>query len=239
MPDQQPTKTGFIYLLRDDLSGRIRYIGKTIQSLPDRLDRHVSAARRGMPQHVARWIKKVNYGVSIEEVECCDIHLLDSAERRWIEFFRARSEDLTNIRSGGEGGGGFTLTAEQRAKIAASNVRRFSDPAARERVSESNRTRPRSKGPISWSADGRERIRRANSRPKTDAEKLAMSVAQKRRYEDPIERAQLLARLPKGPLSDDQKRKISASSKGVPKSEQARKSYVEAWVRRKARMRQS
>jgi len=234
MPDQQPTKTGFIYLLRDNRTGEIRYVGKTIQSLSERLERHCSAARRGMSQHVARWIKSAEYSVSIEEIECCALGLIDDRERHWIALYRSSGARLTNIRDGGEGDGGFTLTVEQRAKIAEANLRRFSSPSAREAVSESNRTRPRRKGPINWTVDGKERIRVANSRPKTESEKLAMSVAQKKRYENAEERAAFRARARKGPLSDDHKRRISLASAGVPKSDAARESYRKAWEVRRA-----
>jgi GIY-YIG catalytic domain len=46
-------------------NGEIRYVGKTTESAPARLSRHLAASRRGRVQHVNNWIRSVDYCVTI------------------------------------------------------------------------------------------------------------------------------------------------------------------------------
>jgi|GEM_PF-3615339 len=230
-------ESAFIYGLRDNRTGAIRYVGKTTASLADRLDRHLWAARRGMRQYVCNWIRSAGYQVSIVQLESlAEGAGLDQAEQRWIAAFRDAGARLTNIRAGGEGGGGFALTQEQRAKIAAANRRRFADPAARERIAEANRTRERVRG---WKHSdlAKDKCRAANAgKPKSLAGRAAMSAAAKRRLQNPEQRQQAICRVvrPGVPLSAETKRKISVASKGRPKSAETRARMKAAWVLRRA-----
>lgn len=188
---------GYIYALYDLQTGVVRYVGKTAISLAYRLERHLWASRskgRVGQLHVSCWIRSVNSKVGIRCLETVDTNEINSAERKWIASF----SNLTNIRHGGEGGGRFSLTPEQRAKISAANRRRFQDPAARERIAQSNRTRILVPGrTVKHTAEGRRKMSQVNKRPKTDAEKLAMSLAHKKRLQNPYFRQILIDRLNK------------------------------------------
>lgn len=223
-----------IYALLEADGYDIRYMGKTIKSISDRLSRHLSTARRGIKSRVYNWIRAVELKVRIVTLEKCLIADVDRLEKKWIAYYRSSGANLLNVSDGGNQCGGFSLTPEQRNKIRESNFRRFSDPAARERVSESNRTRQKTNKKPNHTLAGREAMRAANKRPKTEKEKESMRAAGLRRMQDPAQKAALLARRPCGPLPLEQKQKLSAATKGVSKSEETRRKMTAAWIKRKA-----
>ena len=107
-----------IYALCDPVTNEVRYIGKTVQTLRQRLMQHRRAAKNGkLP--VNRWLRKhqgVNFtGPYIKLIELVP-HGADWASREcaWIEHFRGR---LLNLTSGGEGLSGHKFTDEHKEKI--------------------------------------------------------------------------------------------------------------------------
>lgn len=100
--------TASIYCLTDPRDGSIRYVGKTIQPLPLRLQQHVYPAKVGKHNHSkARWIRGL-----IDDGVLPTIKLLDrvpceqwrEAESRWAQTMRNAGCRLTN--EAPEGGGG-------------------------------------------------------------------------------------------------------------------------------------
>lgn len=109
-----------IYALCDPLTGEVRYVGKTIRSLRQRLMQHRIASRKGaLP--VNRWMRK-HHGVNLTGpyIKLLEIvpNGFDWAEREkaWISKFGQRLLNLTN---GGEGLSGHVFTDEHKAKISA------------------------------------------------------------------------------------------------------------------------
>lgn len=132
-----------IYGLTETGSSDIRYVGKTTKTPEHRLARHIWHARErnGISRlYVSSWIRSCAYHVSVGVLER-DPQDASKAEREWIARLRASGARLTNLTDGGEGMSGYRLSLEHRAAISAANHRRFSDPAARARISEANRQR--------------------------------------------------------------------------------------------------
>lgn len=84
----------------------VRYIGQTMQSLPNRRVQHLAeAARPPGTSRCHRWIRKVlrsgfEIGIDLIEEEC----QWDDGEKYWIAFYRDRYPgQLTNLSAGGCG----------------------------------------------------------------------------------------------------------------------------------------
>lgn len=106
-------KAANIYALCDE-SGVVRYVGKTVQSIDQRLAQHRSAARKNrLP--VGRWLRKhPNATVQLLEVVPPGGDWA-AREKAWIR----RHENLLNLTEGGEGLAGHSFSAEHRLKISA------------------------------------------------------------------------------------------------------------------------
>ena len=95
-----------VYGLRASDEDHCRYIGQTTQSLRRRLSDHMCAAlHTGTDSYVYRWIrKKVRQGhkisICVIEKDC----KWNSAEIKWISYYKAKYSDMTNVVSGGEQG---------------------------------------------------------------------------------------------------------------------------------------
>lgn len=93
-----------IYTLSDPIKRDVRYVGKTIESLNDRLKRHL---RDHYKTRKSMWIRSLrNKGLTpvielIEEVEDCD---WENEEKFYISYFRFLGFNLTNHSEGGRGG---------------------------------------------------------------------------------------------------------------------------------------
>lgn len=101
-------KDVFIYCLKD-LSGDIRYIGKTV-NIRRRLSGHISDAKKNKGRrHVLNWIyselKNGNRPI-IEVIEVCNENTWGERERFWIEYYRNIIPSLCNDCDGGLGGSG-------------------------------------------------------------------------------------------------------------------------------------
>ena len=114
------TRITRIYALCDPLTDEVRYVGKTVQGLRERLRQHKRAARRGsLP--VNRWMLK-HEGVKLAGPYIKLIELVapgcdwSARERQWIGVFGDR---LLNLTEGGEGLSGHKFSDQHRERIAA------------------------------------------------------------------------------------------------------------------------
>lgn len=113
-----------IYKL-EDAAGAIRYIGYTIKPLSERLQRHLSEAKRGGSFHRLTWLRSLSISPKIALIEECLIAEKENRERHWISLARAYGCRLVNSTPGGEGLGcgadhpmfGRRLRLESREKI--------------------------------------------------------------------------------------------------------------------------
>lgn len=113
-------KSTLIYGLIDPRDGRIRYVGKTHQTLQARLCKHIS--ERNHPDkkgyHKSAWIRcLVAIGLKPEIILLEKVVDGDwvEAEKRWIAYGRSQRWDLTNHTDGGEGAYGRVSNIPQKA----------------------------------------------------------------------------------------------------------------------------
>lgn len=140
---------GTVYALRDPRTGAIRYVGKTVVIPRDRFLRHVrDALSYGVDTHVARWIRTLDTEPVFSILEQCSIEDVAEAECRWIAKAREEGCRLTNLTDGGDGVPGYRaspetcakigavhrgkiMSAETKAKIAATKLARYGPPRVR------------------------------------------------------------------------------------------------------------
>jgi hypothetical protein len=99
-----------IYILRDPISEEVRYCGKTIQTLEDRLWAHLHEAKRGKVNHKCCWIRSVFNQGSKPIIELLDEFTEEELGATWQfaeTFYITRLKDLgynlTNQSKGGDG----------------------------------------------------------------------------------------------------------------------------------------
>ena len=103
-----------IYVLVDPRTGLIRYVGKTVRSLDDRLRGHLADAKRRSTRRVARWINTLLRDGLRPEI--CSIEVVSSGgdwverEKYYIKLYRDMGNDLTNLSDGGEGLSGYKFS---------------------------------------------------------------------------------------------------------------------------------
>jgi group I intron endonuclease len=98
-------KQGRIYTLSHPVTHEVVYIGKTINSLDNRLYGHIGDSKRHN-RKICTWIQKLlKNGLKpiIEEVDCCDELELPALEQFYISLFKFWGFELKNHTSGGEG----------------------------------------------------------------------------------------------------------------------------------------
>lgn len=123
---------------------KIRYVGKTIQTLNRRFRAHRHNAKTGVDLPVYRWMRKHGIENIIATVleRCDDYDLLGLAE---IAAIKAHGTHVScgglNSTLGGDGSRGHSPSAETVAKIRAANFGRKHSPETRARISEANRGR--------------------------------------------------------------------------------------------------
>jgi hypothetical protein len=123
-------KTKLYVLTSSQDSTNIRYVGKTIKELRDRLQGHINNSKtfkincngiQGFKHnhHKARWIRKVL--VDGFKVEVTLIGVINGkckrAERAYIKWFRDEGFNLVNSTDGGEGTYGFKPTKKSRKRM--------------------------------------------------------------------------------------------------------------------------
>jgi len=117
-----------IYSLIDPINNNIRYIGKTITPLNERLKVHINQSKKAIkPTHKEAWIKSL-----ILKGERPIIKLIEEVEiEKWVEreiYWIKHYPKLTNISIGGDGGnlgGKHTNENLKRLSINAKNIKGF------------------------------------------------------------------------------------------------------------------
>lgn len=96
-----------IYVLKDPRSGKVRYVGKTVRPLNERLKRHLK--EKNLHTRKFNWIrslKAIGLVPVIELVEICSISNWESREQSWITYYKKYGHELTNSTDGGDGSNG-------------------------------------------------------------------------------------------------------------------------------------
>jgi len=104
-----------------DANGEVRYIGKTVATLRNRLSGHLFEARHGWSGYRSNWIRTM---LAVGEVPAiCLLEEVDGngyeCEVAWIKKYRQKGAGLTNMTDGGEGTVGRIVSEETRAKLRA------------------------------------------------------------------------------------------------------------------------
>lgn len=111
-----------IYCLCHPRTKEVRYIGKTIRPLMDRLKQHICQAKLArLPIH--RWIVKVinscGEAPTIKLIETVDKGKnWQARESFWIAYYKGLGHKMLNLTSGGKGLCGLKLSEEHKRKIA-------------------------------------------------------------------------------------------------------------------------
>lgn len=123
-----------IYSLQDENS--IKYIGKTIKGLNERLHLHLIESRRGKKNHRCNWIRSV-----LARGKWPSIFLIGEIEGdgcaeeiAWIKYFRDEGIELVNGTNGGEGCLGYKHTKESLQKMSVAAIRRSSSKEGRQKL---------------------------------------------------------------------------------------------------------
>lgn len=107
----------YIYVLKHPITDEIRYVGKTVKLLHERLHNHIyEATKRYKPNYRCNWIKSlVNQGLKplIEEIDNCTWENSSELEIYYIQYYKSIGCKLINLTNGGEGILGLKYT-EQR-----------------------------------------------------------------------------------------------------------------------------
>ena len=94
----------YIYKITNTENGKI-YIGKTISSIETRWKQHIKDSFKNECKNRPLYRAFNKYGIdafTIEEVEKCEVDILEERERYWIEFFRSFKQGY-NATLGGDG----------------------------------------------------------------------------------------------------------------------------------------
>ncbi len=97
---------GSIYVLKNPISKKIRYVGQTTTSLETRLKGHSYDALSKSRRLVCTWIKGLfdrRLNPIIEEVCKCDVKKLDKLEKFYIAKYNELGFELLNLTNGGSG----------------------------------------------------------------------------------------------------------------------------------------
>lgn len=128
-----------IYTLSCPITGEIKYVGKTIQLLEDRLRMHIYETKRTSNKRT-NWIKSL-LAKDLKPI----ISLLEEVgenwaerEQYWIAHYRSLGCNLKNDTIGGEGCCGRVCSEETRNKIRKSNTGRKYSEEAKKNMSEAH-----------------------------------------------------------------------------------------------------
>ena len=106
-----------IYTLSHPITNEVRYVGKTVESLEERLRKHIS---RRDNTYKSNWIislKREGLTPNIELLDECSLLDWHWLEKYWILQFKCWNFKLTNICEGGKGSDGLKHSIESKEKI--------------------------------------------------------------------------------------------------------------------------
>lgn len=115
----------FIYSLCDPITEEVRYIGKTDQYLKQRLYSHIQESKSDKRSHKISWIKSLlSKGLKplIKIVDEVPQDEWKYWECYYIELYKSRGYNLTNLTDGGQGGSGYKHTEESRERMRQSKL---------------------------------------------------------------------------------------------------------------------
>ena len=98
-----------IYVLKHPDTLEIRYVGKTVRRLCERIGNHITNA------NLSNWILKLlseGKRPIIELIEECEPSVWQEREKYWISQY----QNLINLTAGGDGCEGFHISEESREK---------------------------------------------------------------------------------------------------------------------------
>lgn len=230
-PDKNPSPWVTIYALTES-SGEIRYVGRTGKSILHRLSRHSERARQNggtCQKPVSTWLRSRNFEVKTIELDRVPRDGASRSELEWIKKL-AQTCDLLNSM-----GKDWSPSEDHRNAVRNWNHKRFSDPAARERVGRISKER------VFTQEERAAQSERARGRKHTAEARAKMSAAHKGVPKSPEARENIAAanrkrgELMRGvPLSEETRRKISEAGKGRPKSEEWKQKMRDSHARRRA-----
>lgn len=122
-----------IYALIDSRNNHVKYIGKTIQSLNNRLSSHYSLSDNDLT-HRANWIRELkvlNLKPIIELIEEVDENIWEEREIYWIEYY-SKLYKLTNTDKGGKGAHKVKIDIRVRKSITSKEM--WNKPEYREKM---------------------------------------------------------------------------------------------------------
>lgn len=116
---QDDSTWSYVYLLRDPITRRVRYVGQS-NNPKRRLRAHLSQARRVSTLHSRRWIASLLAKGVLPVLEVIEqAENVCERETFWIAFYNACGCDLTNLR---ESEAPHIVSAETRAKQSAAKL---------------------------------------------------------------------------------------------------------------------
>lgn len=110
--------TTFIYILRDPISKKIRYIGKA-NDPKKRYNSHI-CLKSGKGRHLWNWIlmlKKKGFMPILEVIEEVNKNEWKIFEKYYIKKYRENGNKLVNLTNGGEGSDGYRHTNEVKKEM--------------------------------------------------------------------------------------------------------------------------
>lgn len=113
-----------IYTLSDPFTGKVRYVGRTVNPLGRRLKEHVRCATKGKLKDKKKelWIKSLlakGLMPVIELIQESDLDNFQADEKRWVKYYREQCHDLLNVKEGGDGslGGHFVQWDDEKKEL--------------------------------------------------------------------------------------------------------------------------
>jgi hypothetical protein len=201
-------KKVYIYSLNDPITNEIRYIGKTIQPLKNRLKCHLHPNKNDKT-HRANWILNLkNNGLkpTINLIEECSDSNWVEREIYWIDYYSKLTE-LTNHSKGGNGG--HIVKISTREKLSIIYKEKWKNEEYRTKMSEMTKKL--------WENEELKKNRSDEYKLKWKNEeyRTKMSEMTKKLWENEEYR--------ENRLSDEAKKKISISNTGKKASEETKK----------------
>lgn len=133
-----------IYVLKDPKTLEVRYVGKTVRKLCQRLGNHIYNAKKTKHnKHLSNWILKIltegNRPI-IELIEECDFSIWQEREKFWISQYK----NLINLTIGGDGCEGFLHNEETKIKCSLANKGRKHTDEFKQNMSKRLKGKPHS-----------------------------------------------------------------------------------------------
>lgn len=117
-----------IYKLLDPTTNEIRYVGRTVQKLENRLKKHLNANDKS---HRVNWIKSLTKNELTPKIELiCETDSFDvccELEKFYIQKFKNEGADLVNMTDGGDGSIGFKHNESSIIKMKEAAKKRVED----------------------------------------------------------------------------------------------------------------